>query len=74
MLVLSYSRSGSSLLGHLLSVSASSYYFEPLWQHQLDCPTRRNNSEKVSLMEEVIGGVFDCDPSQINNLHMSVVV
>ena len=70
VLVLSYSRSGSSLLGDLLSLSpSSSYYFEPLWQHRLDCDSRGNNSGVVSLMEEVIGGIFDCRPAQINNMH-----
>ena len=38
VVLLSYSRSGSSLLGELLALpTSSSYYFEPLWQHNLSC-------------------------------------
>ena len=38
VILLSYSRSGSSLLGELLALPASSsYYYEPLWQHNIDC-------------------------------------
>ena len=38
VVLLSYSRSGSSLLGELLALSPSaSYYFEPLWQHNISC-------------------------------------
>ena len=37
------SRSGSSLLGELLSLSsATSYYYEPLRQHNLTCAARHN--------------------------------
>ena len=38
VVLLSYSRSGSSLLGELLALPPlASYYFEPLWQHNISC-------------------------------------
>ena len=49
------SRSGSSLLGELLSLSPSaSYYYEPLWQHNLACSARHNSSLVLPLLEDTL--------------------
>ena len=67
VLVLSYSRSGSSLLGDLLSLSpSSSYYFEPLRRLKLKCRERLNNTEIQPLLETIIGGLLDCRPGVYN--------
>ena len=52
---MSLSRSGSSLLGELLSLSPSaSYYYEPLWQHNLACSARHNSSLVLPLLEDTL--------------------
>ena len=55
VLLLSYSRSGSSLLGELLSLHPStSYYFEPFWKYDLPCSQRHNSSSIVQFLEEIL--------------------
>ena len=68
---MSYFRSGSSLLGDLLSLHpSSSYYFEPFFQHKIfgKCKHRFNSSEVVNLIEETVGGIVNCEGKVINNL------
>jgi len=73
ILVLSYSRSGSSLLGELLSLDpSSSYYFEPLYQHKLTCEQRANSSSVFiqKLVNYYLGGLFNCKNRRIvSHLH-----
>ena len=55
VLLLSYSRSGSSLLGELLSLHPStSYYFEPFWKYDLPCSQRHNSSSVVQFLEDIL--------------------
>ena len=64
-------RSGSSLLGDLLSLNpSSSYYFEPFFQHKIfgKCHHRFNSSNVVNLIEEIVGGILNCEGKVINNL------
>ena len=64
-------RSGSSLLGDLLSLHpSSSYYFEPFFQHKIfgRCKHRFNSSDVVNLIEETVGGIVNCEGKVINNL------
>ena len=68
---MSYFRSGSSLLGDLLSLHpSSSYYFEPFFQHKIfgKCRHRFNSSDVVDLIEETVGGIVNCEGKVINNL------
>ena len=65
-------RSGSSLLGDLLSLHpSSSYYFEPFFQHKIfgKCKHRFNSSEVVNLIEETVGGIVNCEEKVISNLN-----
>ena len=56
VVLLSYSRSGSSLLGELLALPASSsYYYEPLWQHNLSCRDQLNNTNIAPRLDNIIG-------------------
>lgn len=65
-------RSGSSLLGELLSLpTSSSYYFEPLWQHKLSCEERRDNTRIAGRLDNILGGLLNCQDKQINNLARS---
>ena len=59
-------RSGSSLLGELMSLPvSSSYYFEPLWQLNMSCEERRDNTRIVGRLDNVLGGILDCQEKQI---------
>ena len=54
-------RSGSSLLGNLLSLHPStSFYYEPFKKFNIfkDCHHRFNNSEVSNFIEEILGGIF----------------
>lgn len=69
VLLLSYSRSGSSLVGEMISAHpSSSYYFEPLWQHNLSCVHEMNSTMVAKRMENVIGGLLNCHWPQIKQL------
>jgi len=69
VLILSYSRSGSSLLAEVLSAHPStSYYFEPLWQHQLSCESMMTNTKMVTDMEAIVGGLLNCYLPTVNQL------
>ena len=69
VLVLSYSRSGSSLLGDLTSIPSSSvYYREPLMHAGLPCEDILNNTKIVPILEKIIGGIFDCN--LVNKRHL----
>ena len=64
-------RSGSSLLGDLLSLHPStSYYYEPFWQHELfdQCQHRFNSSEVVNLIEETLKGIMECEDQVVHNI------
>ena len=64
-------RSGSSLLGDLLSLHRSlSYYFELFFQHKIfgKCKHRFNSLDVVNLIEETVGGIVNCEGKVINNL------
>ena len=47
---------------------SSSYYFEPLWQLNMSCEERRDNTRIVGRLDNVLGGILDCQEKQINNL------
>ena len=67
-----YYRSGSSLLGNLLSLHPStSYYFEPFYQYEIfdECRHHFNSSNVVDLIEETLGGIFKCEDEIIRNIH-----
>ena len=69
VLVLSYSRSGSSLLGDLTSIPSSSvYYRETLMHAGLACEDVLNNTKIVPILEKIIGGIFDCN--LVNKRHL----
>ena len=62
-------RSGSSLLAEVLSAHPStSYYFEPLWQHQLSCESMMTNTKMVTDMEAIVGGLLNCYLPTVNQL------
>ena len=64
-------RSGSSLLGDLLSLHPStSYYYEPFWQHEVfdQCQHRFNSSEVVNLIEETLEGILKCEEQVVHNI------
>ena len=62
-------RSGSSLLGELLSLhSSSSYIFEPYKKFDLTCEEREDSSSLRSFFNETLGGFLTCDHRQINKL------
>ena len=50
---------------------SSSYYFEPLWQLNMSCEERRDNTRIVGRLDKVLGGILDCQEKQINNLARS---
>ena len=65
-------RSGSSLLGKLLSLHPStSYFFEPFYQHEIftECQHRFNSSNVSDLIEETVGGIIRCEDNIIKNIH-----
>ena len=67
-------RSGSSLLGDLMSLHPStSYTYEPFHQDHLSCDHIYNNSDIVSLVENRLMGILNCEPdvvSKIQNFSM----
>ena len=63
-------RSGSSLLGNLLSLHPStSFYFEPFKKFKIfnDCHHRFNNSEVSDFIEEILGRIFKCEEKVLKN-------
>ena len=50
---------------------SSSYYFEPLWQLNMSCEERKDNTRIVGRLDNVLGGILDCQEKQINNLARS---
>lgn len=62
-------RSGSSLLGSLLSLHPStSFYFEPFKEFKIfdDCHHRFNNTG-VDFIEDILGGIFECEDKVLKN-------
>ena len=58
-------------MGDLLSLNpSSSYYFEPFFQHKIfgKCHHRFNSSDVVNLIEEIVGGIVNCEGEVISNL------
>jgi len=69
VLVLSYARSGSSLLGEMISAHLStSYYFEPLWQQNISCEHQINSTKIAKRLENVVGGLLNCHWPQVKQL------
>ena len=67
-------RSGSSLLGNLLSLHPStSFYFEPFKKFKIfqDCQLRFNNSEVSDVIEEILGGIFKREEKVLKNKKIS---
>ena len=67
-------RSGSSLLGNLLSLHPStSFYYEPFKKFNIfkDCHHRFNNSEVSNFIEEILGGIFKCEDKVLKNIKKS---
>ena len=63
------SRSGSSLLGELLSLHpSSSYIFEPYKKYDLTCDQREDSSTLKYFFNETLGGFLSCDWKQIQKL------
>ena len=63
-------RSGSSLLGNLLSLHPStSFYFEPFKKFEIfkECHHRFNNSEVSDVIEEILGGIFKREEEVLKN-------
>ena len=75
ILLLSYSRSGSSLLGTLLSLHPSTaYFYEPFKKIELinsQCQYRFDSSEVSDLIEETLGGIFKCDDTVLKKIKKS---
>ena len=70
-----YFRSGSSLLGNLLSLHPStSFYFEPFKKFKIfnECHHRFNNSEVTDLIEENLGGIYRCEEKILKKIKMSL--
>ena len=68
-------RSGSSLLGNLLSLHPStSFYYEPFKKFNIfkDCHHRFNNSEVSNFIEEILGGIFKCEDKILKNKKKSL--
>ena len=62
-------RSGSSLLGDLMSLHPStSYTFEPFHQDHLSCDQFYNNSDIASLVENRLMGILNCDPDVVSKI------
>jgi len=64
ILLISYSRSGSSLLGQLLVASPdSSYYFEPFYRQTYNCEVqdRDQTKEEIDRVESLVTGLLGCD-------------
>lgn len=70
-------RSGSSLLGKLLSLHPStSYFYEPFYQHKIfaECQHRYNSSNVSDLIEETVGGIIKCEDNIIKNIHKFTII
>ena len=68
-------RSGSSLLGNLLSLHPSStFYFEPFRKFKIfnKCRHRYNNSEVTDLIEETLGGIYNCEEKVLKKIKKSL--
>ena len=68
-------RSGSSLLGNLLSLHPStSFYFEPFKKFKIfnECHHRFNNSEVTDLIEENLGGIYRCEEKVLKKINKSL--
>ena len=64
-------RSGSSLLGKLLSLHPStSFFYEPFQKFNIfkNCHHRFNNSEVSDLIEKNLGGIFKCEDKVLENI------
>ena len=68
-------RSGSSLLGNLLSLHTStSFYYEPLKKFKIfnECHHRFNSSEVTDLIEETLGGIYKCEGKVLKKIEKSL--
>ena len=68
-------RSGSSLLGNLLSLHPStSFYFEPFKKFKIfnECHHRFNSSEVTDLIEETLGGIYKCEEKVLKKIKKSL--
>ena len=62
-------RSGSSLLGSLMSLHPStSYTYEPFHQDKLSCAQRYNNSDIAGLVENRLMGILNCEPDVVSKI------
>ena len=65
-------RSGSSLLGNLLSLHPStSFLYEPFQKFNIfkNCHHRFNNSEVSNFIEKILGGIFNCEDKVLENVN-----
>ena len=62
-------RSGSSLLGALMSLHPSTTYtYEPFHQDKLSCAQRYNNSDIAGLVENRLMGILNCEPDVVSKM------
>ena len=62
-------RSGSSLLGSLMSLHPStSYTYEPFHQEKFSCAQRYNNSDIAGLVENRLMGILNCEPDVVSKM------